>query len=362
MYISRKMKNPIKVIIADQHFGARSDSPIFLDYFQKFYDDIFFPFIDKNKITEIIDLGDTFDRRKFVNFLSFQRSREMYFDRLLERKIKLYSMLGNHTTYFKNTSKVNAVKELCGMYPNIEIFDTATEVTFDKTKILFVPWINEENYEHSMKMIKTTTAKILMGHLEIKGFLVNRSLRLAEGLEAKIFKKFKGVWSGHLHHKSQEGNISYLGSPYEIKFDDMNDPRGFHTWKSGTMKLEFHENPYRMFYKIYYDDKEKTLDFLLKKINDKYQGAYIKVIVQNRINPLFFDKFIEKLFNMNPADVKIDDDLQLSEEDANMKVDLTEDTLTILNKYVDNLEIDSNKDKIKEEIKILYTEAQGMDR
>jgi ribosomal protein L23 len=128
------------------------------------------------------------------------------------------------------------------------------------------------------------------------------------------------------------------------------------------MKLEFHENPYRMFYKIYYDDKEKTLDFLLKKINDKYQGAYIKVIVQNRINPLFFDKFIEKLFNMNPADVKIDDDLQLSEEDANMKVDLTEDTLTILNKYVDNLEIDSNKDKIKEEIKILYTEAQGMDR
>jgi DNA repair exonuclease SbcCD nuclease subunit len=354
--------NPIKAIITDQHFGARSDSPIFLDYFQRFYDNVFFPYLDENKITEVIDLGDTFDRRKFVNFLSFQRSREMYFDRLLERKIKVHSLLGNHTTYYKNTSKVNAVKELCGMYPNITIYDTATEVTFDKTKVLLVPWINEENYDHSMKMIKTTTAKILMGHLEIKGFLVNRGLRLAEGLAVKIFKRFKAVWSGHLHHKSEEGNISYLGSPYEIKFDDMNDPRGFHTWKSSTTKLNFIENPHRMFYKLYYDDKDKTLDFLLKKVSDKFRGAYVKVVVQNRTNPLHFDKFIETLFSMNPADVKIDDAISLSEGDEEMKVDLAEDTLTILNKYVDNLEIDSDKEKIKDEIKILYTEASGMGR
>jgi DNA repair exonuclease SbcCD nuclease subunit len=350
-----------RAVICDQHLGARSDSPIFLDYFQRFYDNIFFPYLLENKITEIISAGDLFDRRKFVNFVTLQRARQMFFEPLQKHKIKVHCLLGNHDTYFKNTSNVNSVQEILGQYSNWTIYDTATELTFDKTKVLLVPWMNDENYDESLKLIKSTTAKILMGHLEIKGFPMARGGIKSEGFEPVVFKKFKAVASGHLHHKSDEKNIHFLGSPYEIKFDDMNDPRGFHTWKSDTYKFEFHENPYRMFYKIYYDDKDKSLDFLMKKISTKFTGAYVKVVVMNRSNPIYFDKFIEKLFSIGPVDVKIDDDLRLC-EDEEMRIDLTEDTFTVLCKYIDNLEIDFNKDMTKEEIKTLHQEALGMER
>jgi DNA repair exonuclease SbcCD nuclease subunit len=51
-------------IITDQHFGARNDSQHFLDYYEKFYSEVFFPQIDSNDINNVLILGDTFDRRK----------------------------------------------------------------------------------------------------------------------------------------------------------------------------------------------------------------------------------------------------------------------------------------------------------
>ena len=71
-------------IITDQHFGARNDSPHFLDYYQKFYDETFFPKIEELGITTVLILGDTFDRRKYVNFFSLKRTKEMFFDVLFE--------------------------------------------------------------------------------------------------------------------------------------------------------------------------------------------------------------------------------------------------------------------------------------
>jgi uncharacterized protein (DUF2344 family) len=117
-----------------------------------------------------------------------------------------------------------------------------------------------------------------------------------------------------------------------------------------------------MFYKIFYDDKDKPLDELLKRIGIKYQGSYVKVIVINRNNPHHFDKFMEKLFSMSPADVKVEDDISLDEGDEEMVVDMAEDTFTILNKYVDSLDIDADKIKIKEELRTLYVEASNMER
>jgi hypothetical protein len=347
-------------VITDQHFGCRVDSVIFLNYFEKFYKDIFFPFLKKNNITEIISPGDLFDRRKFLNFVTLQRTRKMFLEPLLENNIKVHCLLGNHDIYHKNTSEVNSVTEILSKYPNIIIYDKTTEVMFDNTKVLLVPWINYSNYDDSIKKIQDTNAEILFGHLEIKGFLMQKGLKSESGFDSDMFKKFKSVASGHFHHKSTEDNINYLGSPYEITFADMNDPRGFHVWETDSFDLDFYQNPYKMFYKIFYDDKDKSLEELLRKITDKYQGAYIKVIVINRNNPNHYEKFMERLFSIGPADVKIEDDLSLSDEE--IVVDTAEDTLTILNKYVDSLEIETDKGKIKEELRILYAEAISMER
>ena len=98
-------------IITDQHFGARNDSVAFLDYFQKFYDDVFFPTLVANGISVVLVLGDTFDRRKYVNFYALQRAKEMFFDRLANACITVHMLAGNHdegiqvVKFFLNISK-----------------------------------------------------------------------------------------------------------------------------------------------------------------------------------------------------------------------------------------------------------------
>jgi len=349
-------------LITDQHFGARADNPLFLNYFENFYKNVFFPFLVKNNITEIISGGDTFDRRKYVNFVTLQRARKMWFEPLLENNIKVHCLLGNHDIYYKNTSEINSAQEILGRYPNIVIYDRTTEVIFDETKVLLIPWINDDNYEESIKKIKETEAKNVIGHLELKGFLMQRGLKSETGFTVDLFNKFNMVASGHFHHKSDSDNIHYLGAPYELNFADMNDPRGFHVWEIGLKELEFLRNPYRMFYKIIYDDREKTLEEILSKASDKFQGTYVKVVVQNRTKPNDFDKFMERLFSLNPADVKIEDNQSLDEGTEDLIVNTAEDTLTILNKYVDSLEIETDKVKVKDELKLLYVEASNMER
>jgi DNA repair exonuclease SbcCD nuclease subunit len=55
-------------LINDSHFGCKNDSPILLDHQQKFFEEVFFPYLDENNIKVVLDLGDTFDRRKNINF------------------------------------------------------------------------------------------------------------------------------------------------------------------------------------------------------------------------------------------------------------------------------------------------------
>ena len=69
-------------IITDQHFGARKNSKLFHDYFLKFYNDIFFPTIEKEKIKVVVDMGDTFDSRKGIDFSALAWAKDNYYDRL----------------------------------------------------------------------------------------------------------------------------------------------------------------------------------------------------------------------------------------------------------------------------------------
>ena len=110
-------------IITDQHFGMRKGSQIFHDYMKKFYDEVFFPFLDKNKITTVLDLGDTFDNRKSIDFWSLDWAKNNYYDPLALRGIKIYTVVGNHTAYYKNTLGINAIKLLLQEYENVHLIE-----------------------------------------------------------------------------------------------------------------------------------------------------------------------------------------------------------------------------------------------
>ena len=354
-------------IITDQHFGARNDSIQFLDFFQKFYDDVFFPKLKEEGITTLLILGDTFDRRKYVNFYSLKRTKEMFFDKLAMMNIKVHMLAGNHDTYYKNTNDVNSVDLLLKEYNNINVIDHPANIYLgDKNqfKICMMPWICPENYEYFMETLKDTDAPYCMGHFEIEGFAMYRGHHSEEGLSRDLFNKFTNTFSGHYHHKSASGDIHYLGNPYELTWQDYNDDRGFHTFDLGTQELTFIKNPYVMFHRIVYDDKTETITEINNKDLSIYTNTYVKVVVVNKTNPYLFDKFMNNLYAVNPIDITIAEDFtDLTEGVDDDMIDQAEDTLTVLNKFVDSIQednIDSNK--LKNIMRELYIEALNTDK
>ena len=240
-------------LITDTHFGARNDNLNFNEYFYKFYEELFFPYLEENDITTVIHLGDVMDRRKFISYRIAKDFRERFLDRF--QKINLHMLVGNHDTYYKNTNDVNSLQELVsGKYDNIKVYSKATEVNFDGCKILFVPWINADNVAHTTKMLKTSDAQICMGHLELSGFEMQKGMVMDHGWDKEVFNRFDTIMSGHYHHKSDDGQVFYLGTPYEIYWNDWDDPKGFHVFDTDKRELERIVNPHKIFSKIYYDD------------------------------------------------------------------------------------------------------------
>ena len=353
-------------VITDQHFGARNDSTHFLDYYEKFYKDTFFPTLDSNDINTVLILGDTFDRRKYVNFYSLKRTKEMFFDELAKRNIQVHMLAGNHDTYFKNTNEVNSVRLLLKEYNNINVIDEPTTIWLDEEKypICMIPWVCPENHEESMFVLSDTDADICMGHFEIAGFAMHRGMPSQEGLSRDIFKRFDVVFSGHYHHRSNQDNIRYLGNPYELTWQDYNDARGFHLFDLSDRSLEFVENPNVMFHRITYDDKENSITEITSKDLSKYTNTYVKVVVVNKTNPYLFDKFMTNLYDVNPIDVTIAEDFaDLTEGVEDDMINEAEDTITIINKFVDGIQEEHiDNDKLKTVLKELYVEALNLEQ
>ena len=344
-------------IITDQHFGARNDSQAFLDFYEKFYDNTFFPTLEENEIKTVLILGDTFDRRKYVNFYSLGRAKKMFFDKLAEKDIDVLMIAGNHDTYFKNTNEVNSPELLLKEYKNIQIIDEAVTLDVHGTNVCFVPWVCTDNFDHSMQTMKETNAEICMGQFEIAGFAMYRGMQSNEGFSADTFKKFDMVFSGHYHHRSNDNHIYYLGNPYELTWQDYNDPRGFHLFDLNDRSLDFIQNPYTMFSRHEYDDTGvlEDLDAL------DLQGKYVKLVVVNKTDYYKFDKYIQKLYTKGCAEIKIVEDLsEFNEGEVSSDINL-EDTLDVLSNYIDSVQTDADKEKIKTFMRTLYTEAVNIE-
>ena len=345
-------------IITDQHFGARNDSIAFLDFFEKFYDNTFFPALDANAIDTVLVLGDTFDRRKYINFYALDRAKKMFFDKLEERGIRVHMLAGNHDTYYKNTNEVNSPDLLLVEYGNIDVISKPETIVIDGTSICMLPWICPENYQESLDHIKNTKAEVCMGHLEIAGFAMYRGMESHDGLAKETFEKFDLVFSGHYHHRSSDKHIHYLGNPYELTWQDYNDPRGFHLFDLSTRELEFICNPYRMFERIEYNDKDQEpVDLDALELDQKY----VKLVVVNKNDFYKFDKFIQKLYNKGCHEIKIIEDMsEFQEGEIGEEINL-EDTLSVLSHYVDSIETDVDKEQIKTYMRTLYTEAVNIE-
>ena len=341
-------------VITDQHFGARKNSKLFHDFFGKFYEEVFFPYLDANGITVCIDMGDTFDNRTGINYSALRWAKDNYFDLLRDRGISVYTVVGNHTAYYKNTNKVNACELLLREYDNIHVISEYEELNIGGLDIAFVPWVNAENEESTCKKLNKSKCRVVMGHLELNGFLANAFHVMDHGQDKGIYERFEKVYSGHYHHRNSQGNIHYLGNPYEIYWNDCGDVRGFHIFDTETLEHTPVNNPFNIFEKIVFDNNNyQTFNAL------PYKDKIVKVIVKDKGKGVKFDKFIDKLYQAGVAELKTIENIDygtgfVTYEDQGED---SEDTLTLLSKYIDEVETQVDKSKVKKLLQNVYQEA-----
>lgn len=336
-------------IITDTHYGARKGSKYLHDYFELFYRDVFFPALKEHGVDTVIHMGDAFDSRKSIDYQSLEWSKRVVFNPLKDYDVHM--IVGNHDTYYKNTNKTNSPELLLKDYPNVKTYSSPTEVKIHGLDILFLPWINSENEDESLKMIKDSNCLCAMGHLELQGFRVNRHLVMEHGLQSDLFSKFQKVYSGHYHTRSDNGKIYYLGNPYEMFWSDVNEKRGFTIFDTETLEHFQIDNPYKLFHNIYYEDTQYQLFNF-----SEYENKIVKVIVKKKTNSKNFEKFIDKLYLAGVQELKIVENFDIVESEE-FEINEEENTLSILNRYIDESEFKFDKNIVKSIFQDLYQQA-----
>lgn len=347
-------------ILGDTHFGMRNDSAVFNELAKKFYTEVFFPYLERHGIGTVIQLGDLFDRRKFINFNILASAKEYFFDPLHFENLQLYTLIGNHDIFYRNTLKVNSPQLLLSEYDNIHIIDKPSTIIPGDMPMDLIPWICEENEKEIAEFIRNSKSDYCLGHFELAGFEMDRGNFCHEGMDASLLSKYEQVISGHFHHRSERDNILYTGVPYQMTWADWNDPKGFHVFDTETRELEFIENPHTIYVKIGYNDDNLYFDEVQNNDYSVFTGKYVKVVVEKKNNGFLFETLIENLNKANPIDVSIVEDFSdISIIDANDDgvIDQADDTLSIIDKVVEGMEIDLQKPRLKSILRDIYNEA-----
>ena len=337
-------------ILTDTHYGARKGSKHLHDYFELFYANVFFPALEEHGVTTVIHMGDAFDSRKSIDYQSLEWAKRVVFEPL--RGYETHMIVGNHDCYYKNTNNVNSPDLLLKTYPNIKTYSEPSNVKIAGIDMTFIPWICSENYDKTMDVIQKSNAKIAMGHLELQGFRINQNLLMEDhGLDPDIFSKFQKVFSGHYHTRSDNGSIFYLGNTYEMYWSDVNDVRGFHIFDTETLEHTPINNPYKLFYNIYYEDTPyQTFN------TGEYKNKLVKLIVRKKTKPKSFEIFVDKLYSSGVQDLKIVENFSIPENEE-FEVDEEENTISILNRYIEDSEVSFDKTIVKGILQEIYQKA-----
>jgi hypothetical protein len=337
------------ILLGDAHLGARNGSSKFSSFFNAFFSDVLYPYVKKHKIKHIFQLGDMFDNRTTLSIKAYYASKNIWFSPLSDMGVTMHILLGNHDIVHKNNLEINSPELLLGEYSdNIKVYKEPTTVgEFD-----IVPWVCQENEQQIQDfLLRKDKARFCLGHFEISGFAMYRGAEAhSDGLTPAVFDGYEMAFSGHYLHKSQKGNILYVGTPYEITWSDYADPKGFHVLDTKTGKLEFIDNPFTMFRRVVYNNGW-TGD--INSLRDKY----VKVVIQEKKDLYSYDRFLDSIKLVGAYDITIIENFdEFKDGEVDESINL-EDSTAIIDSYIDGLTTDIDKSKIKTYMRSLYNEA-----
>jgi hypothetical protein len=145
----------------------------------------------------------------------------------------------------------------------------------------------------------------------------------------------------------------------EFFWSDAGDPKFFHVIDTETREIEKIRNPHTLFEKIVYnDDKMDYNNYDVSNLDKKF----VKVVVVNKSDTFVFDRFIDRIQNQDIYELKIAENFQefIGENVDDEGLDV-EDTSQLVDDYIDGVDTDLDKSRIKVNMRELMTEAQALE-
>ena len=345
------------IFLGDTHFGMRNSNKVLEDMQNKFYNELFFPYIDEHNISTVIQFGDWFDNRKWINLQTLSNCSKVFIEPAQERKLDVHVLVGNHDIPLRASLDMSSPDQLLSREEGFTVYSENTVVEFQGYKIGLCPWICSENYEDSIDFISRPQAEILIGHFEIDGGKMMAGHNFSGGLNASIFKNWKQVYSGHFHSQSKIANIHYIGTPYIMTWMGYGEQRGFWVFDTITEEIEFIRNPHSIFNKYWFNSGLDIDNFDYSNINN----SWVKVIIEEKADFEKFERFIDRINYNKPHDLKVIESFEEYSSDNVREVLQLEDTKKLLSEYIDETATDQDKEAIKDMMLDIYKEAQELE-
>jgi DNA repair exonuclease SbcCD nuclease subunit len=309
------------ILISDIHLGVSRNDDIWLNQSIELFQNIIDECVRRD-VYSLCILGDFFHDRKNLYIKTMDTAIKIA-DMLQKSKIHVVYLKGNHDVFYKTDNNVSSL-HIFNEYPNIEIIDESVVID----NISFTSWNGE-----------LLDAKYLFGHLEINSFPVTNTMIFKDShYNPPDFKKYKRVITGHFHIPSSKGNITYLGSPCHLNFNDVGTERGYYYFDSENDILDFIKfNGIRF-------ECVSTEDGVCE---NKIKGNVIKLIFEKDYGSVENNKRIEHIQSFNPLRVSVDFS-KLSNEITSVKMDENQIQNIKSNKEIlfDFIEIGNHPDHI----------------
>jgi DNA repair exonuclease SbcCD nuclease subunit len=342
------IKNKKIGIFSDIHIGLGQDNNInhknILD-FAKWASD----FYSKKGITDIIIPGDIFHNRNEISVTTLATAKE-FFD--FFKEFTIYISTGNHDCFLKNKSDINSISILDG-WNNIHIIDIKPVVIKYKDKtISLIPWGTD--YDDIPK------TNIMFGHFEISSFYMNSYKVCEHGIKSgDLLKKSPYVISGHFHKKDHRtysnGQILYVGSPYQQNFGDTLDERGIYVFDLDDETFEFTPNQVSPQYFKLSLKKFKDNDSSIETWSELIRKNIISLVIDDKISPEEILSLKDKFNKIEPQSLRVD--YQDNESELKSSSDNNDynslNLLSSIEDFIENLDIEHKKE-VAEYIKDLY--------
>lgn len=343
-------------ILGDLHIGAKSSNEIMMRHQARFFD-FFLSELKRRKIQTVIQLGDIWDNRRQVNFRALQFAQERLFEPLNDNGIELHTLIGNHDIFYRESLDISGSDLLLRPYKRIHVYSRPGTLRFGKSAFDMIPWMCTDNEDECLEYISNSNSDFCCGHFEINNFEVMKGVPYENGIDETRFGRFKQVFSGHFHLRSHRGNITYVGTPYELNWGDYGSPKGFIVLDAETKKWEYVENPITVYKKVVYDERNGFITDISKM---DLEDCYVKLIIKSKKEEFIYNNFVNKLFKTRPADIKFIETnfMNLDESANNQNSDNVEvkSVIDLIGDYIDGIDYEK-KPELKRFFVELYNEA-----